>query len=174
MKRILHFRAILIFITVLSFASCNKKGVKCDVPYNVNQSEIVVVFKEQATGRYLYYEFHPLYNKDSLKVLDENGKSLVLLSALNLIPNTSSRYWDISFGSLYDPTMDARSFDAEICKLYTIKYRYNESDTLKVCYKSKEARCNGSVFETLKVYHHGQLIGSITDNTGLVVTLNKN
>lgn len=115
----------------------------------------------------------PLYDKDSLKVLDQNGENLVILSSLNQIPNTSDRYWVLSFGNLYKEETDKASFSSEICKKYFVKYSYNESDTLIVCFKSRNTSC-GSVFETLKVYDNsGILLGSATDATSAQITVTK-
>jgi len=160
-----------IIITLFSFGSC-RKGGRCEQAPNVNQSEIVVAFKDKTTGRYLYAEVSPLYNKDSLKVFDENGNSLILLYALNQIPNTSSRYWDISFGNIYNSQTDGNSFNSELCKNFIVKYKYNETDTIKACFKSKKTEC-GSVFETLKVFHKGLLVGSVSSKTGINIIINK-
>jgi hypothetical protein len=159
------------FIIVFSNSSCRKNG-KCDNAPNVNQSEVVVAFKNKSTGKYLYAEVNPLYNKDSLKIYDENNNRLVILSDLDLIPNTSSRYWGISFGNIFNPQTDANSFNIELCRNFIVKYTYNETDTIKVCFKSKKTEC-GSVFEILKVYYKGQLIGMETNTTGMDVTVIK-
>ena len=161
----------LIFIIVLFTISC-KKGGKCEQTPNVNQSEIVVIFKDKQTDRYLYTEVTPLYNKDSLKVYDQNNNNLTLLFALNLIPNTSSRYWDISFGNIFNSQTDQSSFNSELCRDFIIKCKYNEVDTIRACFKSMKTEC-GSVFETLKVYQKGVLVGSTTNKTGINVTIVK-
>lgn len=168
----LKFIAALFIINIFCFSSCGKSGGPCELPYNVNSSEVVVAFKDKATGNYLYARSNPLYNKDSLKVFDENGNRLIVLSALNQIPNSISQYWDIGFGPLFNFQTDQSSFDAEKCKLFTIKYLHNQTDTVNVCFKAKKTKC-GSVFETLKVYHKNILIGSTTNTTGVLVTIIK-
>lgn len=162
---------ISISITLVS-SSC-RKGGKCEQAFNVNQSEIVVTFKDAATGNYLYSQTNPLYNRDSLKVFDPNGNSMVILKALRINSTSYVEYWDLSFGNLYDQSTDANSFNTEICKKYVVKYKYNETDTITVCFKAKKTEC-GSVFENLNVYHKGQLIGSETNTTGLPVSISKN
>ncbi len=161
----------IIFITFFSFGSC-RKGGKCEQALNVNQSEIVVAFKDKNSGNYLYAEVNPSYNKDSIRVYDENNNNLVLLFALNQIPNTNSRYSDISFGNIYNPQTDANSFNSELCKNFIVKYKYNETDTIKACFKSMKTEC-GSVFETLKVFYKGMLVGSVSSKTGINVIINK-
>lgn len=166
----LHF-LIIISIVVSTCISCIKAGGPCESPLNVNQSEVVVIFKN-AAGKYLYEEINPLYNKDSLKVFDQYGNRLTILSKLNQIPNTSMRYFELSFGNLYDNSTDQPAFNSEICKDFFIKYIHNEVDSLNVCFRAKKTKC-GSVFETLKVYHNGQLLASTSNDTYSLITLIK-
>jgi hypothetical protein len=95
-----------------------------------------------------------------------------LLSLSRQIPNTNFAYDVISFGTLYDNRTDQSSFDSELCKNYIIKYSYNEVDTVQTCFKSKKTKC-GSVFETLKVYHKGQLLASVRNTAVTQITLIK-
>ena len=167
MRRI---QALGAFILLLH-SSCNKPP-RCEQPMFVQQSEIVVTFMEKSTGRYLYSEIHPLYNKDSLKVFDQYGNSLVILSLSNLIPNTSDGYNVLSFGNIYDSKTDASAFNSELCKTYLIRYSSSEADTVQTCFKAKNTRC-GSTFETLKVYHRGQILASVENKTSAQITLLK-
>jgi hypothetical protein len=137
------------------------------------QSEIAVSFRDATTGKYLYEEINPLYNKDSLKVFDPPGNSLVIFSALNQIPNTSDRYFVLSFGNIYDQQTDAGSFHAELCKDFIVQYKYNEKDTIRTCFKSKAGQC-GSVFEMLTVYNKGLLLATETNTTFSTITVTKN
>lgn len=173
MKSLYHLASILLITIVLICGVSCIKGGRCEGALNVNQSEIVVTFKDQATGKYLYSEVNPLYNKDSLEVFDPSGNALVILRVLRVNPGTLSKYWDLSFGNLYNQTTDANSFNAEICKGYILKYKYNVIDTIKVCFKAKNTKC-GSKFETLKVYHRGATIRMGTNTTGMQVTVIKN
>lgn len=163
---------ILYAVFIVSNVSC-RMGGRCEEPATVYQSSITVDFKDAATGKYLYTESFPLYDKDSLAVLDPNSRSLAILSSLNQIPNTSERYWALNFRNLYDDQTDAISFSSEICKNYIIKYTYNEMDTVQVCFKAKKTPC-GSIFETLKVFNKGQQIGASYGATFAQVTITKN
>jgi len=167
----IYYIIIIAIVIILTGNSC-KKGGRCEEPEDVNQSSIVVAFKDNTTGRYLYSEVNPLYNKDSLKVFDPSGNSLVIRSALNQIPNTSSRYFDVSFGNIYDQQTDGAAFSSEVCKTFLVKYRFNETDSIKACFTAKKTKC-GSVFENLKVYYKGMLVGSVTNTAGVVVIINK-
>lgn len=160
---------LFIFLT----NSC-RKGGNCEEPNDITiASEIVVTFKDGATGRYLYEVISPLYNKDSLKVFDENANSLIILKKTNTDVNTNIQYWDLSFGNIYNPQTDGASFNTEVCRNFLVKYTYTETDTLKVCFKARRTDC-GSVFDPIKVFHKGQLIGTETGQSGLVVTVIKN
>lgn len=163
---------IILCVVCVSSITCHKKS-ECEISTNVNQSEIVVTFKDKTTGKYLYSEVNPLYNKDSLKVLDQYGNSLSILSALDLIPNTGSRYYVLSFGNIYHEQTDASAFNTELCKTYIIKYSYNEFDTVQTCFKAKKTKC-GSFFEILKVYNKGQLLANVQNDVAAQVTIIKN
>ena len=76
----------------------------------------------------------------------------------------------ISCPSLYNSNYDETSFSTEKCKDFIIKYNYIQSDTVKVCFKSKKTEC-GSVFETLKVYYKGQEILNTTNETATEITI---
>lgn len=169
----LNLFLIFLLSTTITITSC-KSGGPCEGAYNIkNQSEVVVTFIDKATGRYLYSETNPLCNKDSLKVFDGSGKSLVILSALNQIPNTYDRYYVLSFGNIYSNLTDETSFNSEICKDYIVKYSNAESDTVQVCFKAQKTKC-GSKFETIKVFHAGQQVGSATNAVNISVTIFKN
>lgn len=171
-NNVLSFTLAFFFMVILQASSC-KKGGKCEEALNVNQSSIEVIFKDQNSGKYLYSEVNPLYNKDSLKIFDPLGNSLVLLTSLSTIPGTSSRYWRINFGNVYNQQTDANSFDIEICKYFVVKYSYNESDTIKTCFKSIKTEC-GSVFETLKVFNKDLLLVTVNNETFTEITIQKN
>lgn len=173
MLKIYKFIFLLGCIFTVGFSSC-KKGGRCEGAYNIkNQSEVVVTFIDETTGKYLYSEMNPMYDKDSLKVFDPLGNSLVILKKLRINSATFAEYWDLSFGNVYDDRIDEASFNSEICKNYIVKYSFNESDTLQVCFKAQKTKC-GSRFESLKVIQNGQEVGYGTNTTGISVTIFKN
>jgi hypothetical protein len=160
------------YLLIVIFVSCVKTP-NCELPLNVNQSAINIIFKDSVSGKYLYTEDYSLYNKDSIKIFDPQGTSLFLLFAHNQLPDAPVTFWIINFGNIYDQRTDEISFNNEICKDYIISYNSQESDTLKVCFKSKKTKC-GSVFETLKVYYKMKLISTTKNNTGSTITILKN
>lgn len=170
MKKITKF--LLLFLITYTSQNC-KKQRKCESPLNVNQSSLEVIFKDKMSDKYLYAEANPLYNKDSLKIFDANGNQLFLLYSLREIPNTSSRYWRINFGPLYNSQTDMSSFNTDICKKFIVKYSINQLDTIEACFKSKETDC-GSFFETLKIYNKGILISTESNQTDSQITILKN
>lgn len=173
MKLIYQLTAVLSILIILIANSC-RKGGKCEEAYDITRSsEVVVTFKDGITGRYLYEVVSPLYNKDSLKIFDETGNSLIILKKTNTDANTNIQYWNLSFGNIYNSQTDASSYTSEVSRNFIVKYAYNDTDTIKVCFKARRTDC-GSVFDPIKVFHKGQLIGTETGQSGLVVTVIKN
>lgn len=173
MKSNYQLTVLLAILFVLRSSSCKSEG-PCELVENINQwSSVQVTFKDGATGKYLYEVNAPLYNKDSLKVFDENGNSLIILSKQNRDPNTNIGFWELSFGDIYKSQTDAASFNTELCKNYIVKYKYNETDTIKVCFKAIRNEC-GALFSPIKVFHKGQLIGTEYGTQYLLVTAIKN
>ena len=164
---------IIISAITLSVASCIKSGGPCEEPLNINLSSISVSFTDQTTGKFLYAEVNPLYNKDSLNIFDPFGTQLILLTSLAQIPNTNSRYWEINFGNLYNSSTDPDPFISEVCKNFIVQYNSVETDTIRTCFKAKKTKC-GSVFEMLEVYHKDSLLTVEHNDTGAVVTITKN
>lgn len=147
--------SILVFLVLITFISC-KKHPKCEEPLDVNQSFILLSFKD-INGTYIHSEYNSLFSKDSLRIKDENGVFYSVISQLNSIPNTPLRYWEFDLGPIYNPNTDATSFDNTLCKKFIIFYRPNVTDTITTCFKSFKTDC-GSVFSNLKVYNKGQLL----------------
>lgn len=168
-------RRLLFLVTLLSgisflFHSCGKPG--CSNSLTVDQSSMIISFIDKQTGRYLYSENSPLYTIDSLKVFDESGKQFQLLYALSTIPGGSGRYYTVAIGPIYNSQTDQNSFYRELCRNFIVKYKYNETDTIKTCFKSKNNDC-GSVFETLKLFYKDSLINNISDNNYTILNLYK-
>jgi hypothetical protein len=167
------FFSLLLQTAILSFfGSCIKRH-ECEEPNDVRNSEVLVAFKDKATGRYLYSEVNPMYNKDSLKVYDQNGSSLVILSQLDVIPNSiTGRFYALSFGAIYNPQTDAAAFNGEVNKYFVVRYNATETDTIKTSFSVTKTKC-GSVFTPLRVYHKGQLLDSVVNTTVSSITLIK-
>lgn len=171
MKKLLQLTSGIIIVCVFCASSC-RKGGKCEEPLDIRLSGLICIFKN-LSGTYLYAEVNPLYNKDSLKIYDENGNSYSISPQLNLIPNTSSRYWEFYFGPLYNSQTDSESFNREVCKNFIVHYKYNKTDTIKTCYKAYKTDC-GSIFSSLKIFHKGVLLKEENNTILTTVTITKN
>ena len=164
----------LIFTACINIQSgCVKTGGNCELPDRVENSSFVFIFKDKSTGNYLYTPYTTsIYKIDSLKILDEQNNSYIIRKSSNNVPNSPQTYWDISIAPIYRSQTDAGSFTNEVCKKYFIKYAYNEVDTIKVCFMSKNTKC-GSQFSHLNLFYKGDLIGSTSNEVNLRVTINK-
>ena len=173
MKSIYQLTLLLSTLIILCSNSCIKSGGKCEMPIDIRSaSSIQVTFKDATTGKYLYEEAFPLYNKDSLKIFDENGNSLRLVSQKNRDALTNIGYWEIAF-YLYNPQTDQSAFNAELCRNFIVKYKYNETDTIRACFKARTTEC-GSIFSSVKAFNKGLLLGAETETSYLLVTVIKN
>lgn len=166
----------IILFTIISLGinlfSC-RTGGRCEEPITVNQGAVVITFRDAVTGQYLYLRNNSFYNIDSLEIFDPAAKELHLSNILNTEQTAPfAQYWNISF-NIYNDTTDLASFSSELCKNYFIKYNSSETDTLKICFKSRRTEC-GSDFESLKVFYRDSLIGWTTGGATLGLTINKN
>ena len=144
-------------VLLFSVNSCTL-GLGCEEPETVYGSAVNVSFIDRQSGKYLYTEYNPLYNIDSLKVFDDSGTPARVSLGLVEIPNSFLHYYQVAIYIYKDPD-DKISFSHEICKNFIIKYSQNEVDTLKTCFKSRDEKC-GSGLETLRFFHKGTLISS--------------
>jgi hypothetical protein len=169
---------IWIYLTgfILVFISCKKiVGVpECEEPIDIRyNSSIGVIFKDKATNRYLYSVVNPLYSKDSITISPLPGNPLNLIKGLVNDTATNESYWGINFGNIYDSQTDSSSFVNELCKNYIVRYSYDNTDTIKVCFKSIYTKC-GSLFQTLRIYHNNELVLSQPNTPYVTITILKN
>jgi hypothetical protein len=67
---------------------------------------------------------------------------------------------------------DNNAYEREKTRNIYLKYNYNTTDTLTLVFKAYKARCKGSLYEYLNIYHRNQLIFSVTKNTYAAFRLN--
>ncbi len=173
MKR---FNLLALPLILISFFSCKKiLGVPdCELPIDIRyNSSIGVIFKDKGTNRYLYADFNPLYNKDSIQISSTQNDPLILIKGLVNDTTTNESFWGINFGNIYDYRTDSSSFITQVCKNFIVRYSYNKTDTIRVCFKSKFIKC-GSTFETISVYHANKLITTQTNTSAVNITIFKN
>ena len=166
-------RVICLMLSLMGslIISCGK-GNNCVDPLTVNSSSVVITFIDKHTGKYLYTEQNSLYSVDSLKIVDEAGNAIRFLYKLTSIQNSNDRYYSIAIQPIYNSQTDQNSFYKELCRKFVIKYKYNETDTMKSCFKSIELKC-GSTFETLKIIYKDTVISNTSNNTTAIVSLYK-
>jgi hypothetical protein len=161
-------RLIIVLLLLCGIATACKK--KCAGPDIKNSSELKLQFNYKLLHTELYSEFSPLYNKDSLKIFDENGNKLRLKATLSTGQNAS--FWLFSFSNIYTADTDARAFDKSqiVCKKYFVQYKYNDRDTIEVCFNAVTTVC-GNVFDPLTVYYKNEPIGSVSGETVIQVAV---
>lgn len=164
-------KLFFVFALAILFNSCGKGP--CTETSNVNSSSVVISFIDKQTGKYVYTETNPLFSLDSLKIFDEFGNSLPLLYAITPITGTNSRYYSVAASPIYNQQKDQNSFYTELCRTFLIRYKYNDFDTLKACFKSKQLTC-GSEFESLKISYRDTLVSNLTNNTVSIINVYKN
>ncbi len=167
----LYFKFLFGFFTIASFDNCISGG-PCEEPLPIGMSGITFNFKDAATGKILYMAEEPLYNIDSLKITGLNGDSTNMYKT-TMQKNNIPYYWYAGIYLIKDASTLDGSVDTEVCKEYIIQYSFDESDTIKVCFKSKYTQCT-SVLETVKVYNKNVLLASGKNTTGLEVDIIKN
>lgn len=162
------------FICNILLIACKKRPL-CELPDEVSNSSIQVIFKDSATGNFLYPEDSPLnnYNIDSIEIYNQNNTKLYLINGKYVMPNyVASFYWEVNFGPIYDYRTDSISFQHPIKRYFLVKYNAWETDTIKTEFKSSYTTC-GSVFDYLRIYYKDKLIDSITNSVRKKITIKK-
>ncbi len=165
---------LLIVTFAISYSSCKKSGGECEEPLDIRQSEVNIIFIDSGSSKYIYTQINPLLNKDSLKVFDPSGNSLIILKSLSVEPTPPyNEFWKLSFGNIYDQRTNTNAFNTEICKEFIVQYQHNDWDTITTCFKAQKTEC-GSVFESLKVFYKGKLLATENNQTSTLITFLKN
>jgi hypothetical protein len=168
-----YILSIALVTNVVLFNSCDPCSL--DRASLINSALTVDAFNT-ATQEYFYPEdeWRSPFKKDSLQVLDENGKKIPFIGfGLNQDPrNPLKRFYAIGIKPAFRIPEDNDAFDKEKSRQIFLKYNYNTSDTLTLVFKGRRLKCDASVYEYLKVYHRNQLIASVSGGTNAVFTLN--
>lgn len=162
----------ILFICLLTGFEACRKGGPCEEPLFVTNSGLTIDFIEESSGKYMYEEFFPLYDIDSLKITDEEGDSYDIDESYKLVPGSIVSFTQASFGPLFIRGKDENSFDEKIEKQYYIQYKVGDMDTIIVKYKSEKTKC-GSHFDPLEVYQRGFLLSTEYEDTGANVIVTK-
>jgi hypothetical protein len=152
------FLVILIFCTLFP-PHCTKPF--CGESVGLEASSIGIELFDQANKEYFYLETgQSLYNKDSLRVFDENGQKFGSISfVLTEDPRNKLRrfYKTIIFPAFRLPG-DEDALNTEKTRTMYLRYSSIASDTLTLAFKAKKNRCDRYIYEYVKVYRGGNLI----------------
>ncbi len=171
MKKLL--RLSIVFLLMVSIASSCKTGGPCEDPLPIGYSTITLIFKDSSTGKFLYTETSPSYNKDSLKVFTLNNDSVGSYKYVFNYNNPAINNYRLSIYPITNPTTLDGSVDTTICKRFVIQYYHNQRDTINACFKSEYTKCSAQ-FQSINVYRNNQQIGSANSTTDAEVTILKN
>ena len=157
------------------FVSCSKPWY-CGEVKGIENSSILIYPFDQATNKYIYsdIENRSLYNRDSLQVLDEEGKKYPFVSFLaNQDPrNSLERIYALKISPVFRIPADNDAFEKEKTRKIHLKYNYHVSDTLTVVFKAYKDKCDKGVYQYFKVFHRNKVIYSINDGIDVDFTLN--
>jgi len=163
----------LLFVYLLLFNSCTKP---CEEIKGLESSSMVIYPFNLSLNNYFYPqdEFRSSFKKDSLQVINEDGRRFPLVSfILNSDPrNVLEAFYAIKISPAFIIPDDESAFNAEKTRKIYIKYSYNTIDTLTLVFKAKRVQCNRSRYDYLKVYYRGNLIKTVTDDYATDFNLN--
>ena len=122
---------------------------------------------------YLQDEYQSVFKKDSLQVINEDGRRFPNISfLLEQDPRGGlQNFYAIKISPAFIVPDDNTAFDTEKTRKIYLKYNYNTTDTLTLVFKAKKTKCDKSEYEYLKIYHRNQLIASINDYAFIDFTL---
>jgi hypothetical protein len=133
------------------FSSC----VKCDET-RVEGAYLEVLFVDSATGKNLYTPTNSLLSRDSLRIVDDNGKNIIF----DFVESNPSdeRYFVVGIYFLLGETEKvAKSFSNEQCKSVNVYLSNLKRVRYTMCFTSKTVKC-GSAFDRLIVNKNGREI----------------
>jgi hypothetical protein len=166
---------LIIISIVLSFFSSCVKPCTLDRA-SLKNSAIVVYAYNTNTKEYFYPEdeWRSPFKRDSLQVFDENGKKIELIGfgLQQDSINPLQRFYLIDIRPIFRIPEDNDAFQTEKTRKIFLKYNNTTSDTLDLIFKGKQLKCEGSVFEYLKIYHRNHLVANISSSIGTAFKLN--
>ena len=129
-----------------------------------------------ATNNYLYLENESfsLFKRDSLTIVNEDGRRFPLVSfLLQSDPRDAlKRFYSIKLSPAFIIPDDNDAFNKEKTRRIYLKYNSNTTDTLSLVFKAKKTKFDKSEYEYLRVNYKNNLIGSIQNKITIDFTLN--
>ena len=166
-------KLFVIFFILLLFNSCTKP---CEDLKGLESSALLVYPFNLSMANYFYPqdEFRSSFKKDSLQVINEDGRRFPNISFILVTDprNVLEAFYAIKISPAFIIPDDNSAFDTEKTRMIYLKYNYNTADTLTLVFKAKKTKCDRSTYEYLKVYHRNILIKSVSNDNGTDFTLN--
>lgn len=150
------------FLLIIIQFSCVQR---CDERARSTVAGMLIDFYS-ADGKHLYSQnpVPSLFNRDSLKISDDAGRSFILRfkNEQSLI-NPNALYYRVILGPIYYSLTDDNRFGQEITRQFYIKYSHTVSDTLICTFKNRDLKC-ANEFEYLRFFYKGFLIHEIRND----------
>ncbi|MEJ7821742.1 MAG: hypothetical protein WKF85_05430 [Chitinophagaceae bacterium] len=163
----------VILISFIIFNSCTKP---CEDLKGLESSFLAIYTFNLSSNNYFYPqdEFRSPFKKDSLQVINEDGRQFPNVRfLLKSDPrNTLEAFYAIIISPAFIIPDDNSAFDREKARKIYIKYSYNTTDTLTLVFKARKIKCDRSTYEYLKVFHRNNLIKTVADDIATDFTLN--
>jgi len=167
---------LFLFPSVFLYYSCDKPFYCGEVQGIENSSPLIIYPFNTVANDFLYPEIESRsqYKRDSLQVLDDEGKEYPFLDfLLKSDPrNTINGFYAIKVSPGFRIPQDNDAYNAEKTKQIYLKYNYNTVDTLTLIFKAYKDNCDKGQYEYLKIYHRNQLIFTKPEGYPTEFTLN--
>lgn len=163
--------AIVICLFILN--SCTRP---CEDLKGLESSAMLIYPFNLSLNDYFYPqdEFRSIFKKDSLQVINEDGKVFTnvtfILAADPRAP--LNNIYAVKVAPAFIIPDDNSAFSTEKIRKIYLKYNYNTVDTLTLVFKAKKTKCDRSTYEYLRVYHRNKLIQSVANDNGTDFPLN--
>jgi hypothetical protein len=147
MRKVITLCLILIFI----FATCE---LHCDDPSNNNilsENYIVFTFINGVNGFNLYTEPSTNYYLiDSFNIRNDTNE---LIDFRKELGGNGDYLFEVQ--NVFNPDEDELPLLNDLCKTYFLYHRYNNADTLSICYTTKSNKCGSPTFNKIKALVNG-------------------
>lgn len=174
MKTIFLKVIIPAFSVIVTLTACERP---CEDLWGLESSSMVIYPFDNATDEYIYLDnARPsLFDKDSLKVINEDGRQFPLVSlGLESDPrNRLNGFFAIHISPAFIIPDDNAAFSSEKTRKIYIQYNSTNADTLSLVFKAKKTKCDRSQYEYLKIFYKGQMVASVAEDIFIDFTLNR-
>ena len=167
---------LLLFLIAFSYFGCTKP-LQCGEALDLQRSAMLIFPFDNALDKYLYTEnpFTNIFNRDSLKVINQDGTQPFSVSFLIKSDprNQLNSFYAIKISPAFFVPDDNDAFNSEKTRKIYLKYNYNTIDTLSLVFKATKNKCNKSEYEYAKVFYKGNLLTTKTNDIYLEFSLKR-